>query len=170
MSYPLYSSNNFIEQSKKDKINDLTPMKLQKLLYFLNIEFYKIVGENLFSEFFQPWKYGPVLTSVYHQFKHYNANNITNFYESENGKYRILSKKDKYFNLAFNNTWKKYHNFSGIELSELTHKPGTPWHKAFINKQLYIDTDDIVNYYIHNKNIMDCSDIKRTDELGDHYE
>lgn len=43
---------------------DLTPMKLQRLLYLTYKEFYKRTNTLLFDEKFEVWKYGPVVRSV----------------------------------------------------------------------------------------------------------
>lgn len=43
-------------------------LKLQKLLYFSWLEYYKLTGRPLFDEEFQAWKYGPVVPSVYYDY------------------------------------------------------------------------------------------------------
>lgn len=43
---------------------DITPMKLQRLLYLTYKEFYKRTNTLLFDEKFEVWKYGPVVRSV----------------------------------------------------------------------------------------------------------
>lgn len=46
----------------------ISPMKLQKILYFVAAEYQKKAGQSLFSERFETWQYGPVLRSVYSEF------------------------------------------------------------------------------------------------------
>lgn len=48
--------------------------KLQKLLYFSWISYYKAHGIHLFEEEFQAWKFGPVVPSVYYD----NWRNVAN--------------------------------------------------------------------------------------------
>lgn len=43
---------------------DITPMKLQGLLYLTYKEFYKRTNTLLFDEKFEVWMYGPVVRSV----------------------------------------------------------------------------------------------------------
>lgn len=43
---------------------DITPMKLQGLLYLTYKEFYKRTNILLFDEKFEVWMYGPVVRSV----------------------------------------------------------------------------------------------------------
>lgn len=64
---------------------DLTPMKLQRLLYLTYKEFYKRTNTLLFDEKFEVWKYGPVVRSVNAAFKKYGSNCIKDYYREYNG-------------------------------------------------------------------------------------
>ncbi len=46
----------------------ISNLKLQKILYFSWLEYYKRHGKPLFEEEFQAWKYGPVVPSVYYDY------------------------------------------------------------------------------------------------------
>lgn len=143
----LVVSNQIIYKAKQDGITDLTPMKLQKLLYYVFGEYLAVSPDNqpLFSERFEAWKYGPVLPSVYQQFRNFGAENITRFYEEANGRVYVPSPKYyKKFYEVFDLVWKKYKNKSGIELSELTHQQA-PWREALTNWE--IDNDTIKKYF-----------------------
>ena len=63
---------------------DLTPMKLQRLLYLTYKEFYKRTNTLLFDEKFEVWKYGPVVRSVNAAFKKYGSNCIKDYYREYN--------------------------------------------------------------------------------------
>ena len=65
----LVLANNFIVEAQNGNIKNLTPMKLQKLMYFTYGRYAAQTGRQLFSENFQAWQYGPVLSSVYQEFK-----------------------------------------------------------------------------------------------------
>ena len=67
--------NSILQRGFKENI-DITPMKLQKLIYLVYKRYYQETGKALFSERFEVWKYGPVLTSVYDEFKKYKSNAI----------------------------------------------------------------------------------------------
>ena len=71
-------ANNFLERSFEEKVN-ISPMKLQKLVYILYKEYLKETGYKLFSEKFEAWKYGPVLPNLYNEFKNFKANPITSY-------------------------------------------------------------------------------------------
>lgn len=46
----------------------ISNLKLQKLLYFSWLEYYRRNGTPLFEEEFEAWKYGPVVPSVYYDY------------------------------------------------------------------------------------------------------
>lgn len=47
----------------------VTPLKLQKILYYVSTTYLQKNEELLFEENFEKWQYGPVVTDVYHTFK-----------------------------------------------------------------------------------------------------
>jgi len=140
---PLLASNNFIERAKNDKI-DISPMKLQKLLYFLYRDYLHQTGDPLFSDRFETWQYGPVLSCVYHAFRNYGSNSISDFYVDSEGKARkIHDAVNDVFARTLNTVWDKYKPFSGMELSRMTHEPHTAWYKSWMNDDVFLLDDDI---------------------------
>jgi len=59
-------------------INELKPdtLKLQNLLYLAQGFSFCMNDEEMFSEQFEAWPHGPVIPSVYHQYKRYGYNSI----------------------------------------------------------------------------------------------
>jgi uncharacterized phage-associated protein len=62
-------ANYIIENLYKRNIDDLTNLKLQKLLYFAYGVHLSLFNEKLFEGEIQAWKHGPVVPVVYHEFK-----------------------------------------------------------------------------------------------------
>ena len=61
----------YITQYHEGKPYPVTPMKLQKLLYY--IKAWGLVSDDLYiSDKFKKWDYGPVNTTVYHHYKDYH--------------------------------------------------------------------------------------------------
>lgn len=124
---------------------DITPMKLQKLIYCLYKEYYKKTNRALFDERFEAWKYGPVLRSVYDEFKKDGANSIKHFSRTENHKVFIVNQDAApAFRAAFNKIWDAYSDYDGLVLSAFTHKSGTAWRKAIDHHSVYLKDEDIV--------------------------
>ncbi|WP_240781993.1 type II toxin-antitoxin system antitoxin SocA domain-containing protein [Escherichia sp. E3356] len=71
-------ANAFIEKALKGKLKNLTPMKLQKLLFYTQSWHLKLRDNTpLFDDLFARWKFGPVIPPLYHMLKKYGANEIT---------------------------------------------------------------------------------------------
>ncbi len=137
--------NSILERAKQEN-KDITPMKLQKLIYCLYKEYYKNTGRALFDERFEAWKYGPVLRSIYDTFKKYGSNTIKEFAISVDGNiYVVNQKQSSSFQEAFEKTWERYSDYDGIVLSSFTHQANTAWRKAIDRRQIYLLDVDIAS-------------------------
>lgn len=144
----IWLSNNFIKASIEGKIECLTPMKLQKLLYFTYGVYAAKTGTPLFSENFEAWQYGPVLSSVYQEFKSFGSNIINKYAtDAEGNAYALKLDIPEYKELGeiFGTICGKFAKISGLELSKLTHEKGTPWAKTYANG--IIAFENIVKYF-----------------------
>lgn len=122
----------------------ITPMKLQKLLYFSYREFLKKTDFPLFSEQFEAWPYGPVLPSVYDEFKSFHSSPIKKFAKNADGSVSVISEQNaKEACEAIDTVWKRYKSWSGIELSKLTHLEGSAWRKAMDEHRTFLINEDI---------------------------
>ena len=68
-------ANFFLGLAQKEQV-ELTPLKLQKLLYFAH-GWHLVLdsdGDPLLDEDIEAWKYGPVVPSIYHKFKEFRNN------------------------------------------------------------------------------------------------
>lgn len=54
------------------KSGSISNMKLQKLMFYTESVFMAVTNKSLFHEDYEAWKHGPVLPSVYHEFKKYS--------------------------------------------------------------------------------------------------
>lgn len=136
--------NSILDRAAKDNV-DITPMKLQKLIYCLYKEYYKSTGRALFDERFEAWKYGPVLRSVYDAFKRYGSNVIKGMAVSADGNiYVVNSQNSVAFTRSFEKIWETYSEYDGIVLSAFTHRENTAWRKAIDQRKVYLLDADIV--------------------------
>jgi uncharacterized phage-associated protein len=123
--------------------NPLTPMQMLKLVYISHGWQLGLYGRPLINESIEAWPYGPVVPSVYHRYKKFGSNFIsdvpvnaaTEFQPSE------ISTMDQVFS--------GYGKRSGISLSSLTHEPGTPWSVTVKQSGIgsVISNDLIEDYY-----------------------
>lgn len=68
----LFVANYIIEYADK-KGYEISNLKLQKILYYVNARNLVEHSEPIFSDTMEKWKYGPVIPKVYHEFKEYGA-------------------------------------------------------------------------------------------------
>ena len=147
MIIALYVANTILDKAFNENIQ-ITPMKLQKLIYILYKEYIQKTGKSLFSENFQAWKYGPVLESVYDQFKDYGSNGIEDYYCTfKDGKkiYTVVNEdSSEEFRNILASVWKKYKNFDAITLSNFTHQENSAWDKALSDKSYILKDENII--------------------------
>jgi uncharacterized phage-associated protein len=148
MISPIYAANNMIRKASRHGIS-LTNLKLQKLLYILYAKYYFDVGGSLFSDRFEAWQYGPVLTDIYEIFKREEARQIVDMRPDANGKILVVSETGS-FGICFEYVWDNFANKGASYLVGLTHgdeNPGyvTAWRKAVDTKGLgaFMEDEDI---------------------------
>ena len=125
---------NFMIGRAKSRKASLTHLKLQKLVYIA----YGIglaVGRRLFQDRVEAWSWGPVIPSLYHEFKRYGASEIDDWsiyysYEKRKWDFPTIPDEDREALLILNMTWDFYGRLSGSQLTRLTHQRGTPWDKT----------------------------------------
>lgn len=141
MAYSAKAVANYFLDRGFDEEDPIDPLKLQKLLYFAHGWNLGLYGEPLLSESVQAWKYGPVIPSIYHEFKEVGSDpidwNAKNPGETPRSAPRVPM-SDQRTRALLDRVWKVYGKFSGLSLSEMTHKPATPW--AITWKQAQRDT------------------------------
>jgi uncharacterized phage-associated protein len=69
---------NYVIKKAIDSKKPVSNLKLQKILYYLQARFLVDTGNPLFNDDIKKWKYGPVVESVYHEFKNNGSSPITN--------------------------------------------------------------------------------------------
>lgn len=134
---------NTILKKSFEEFCTVTSMKLQKLIYFIYADYLKRTGEPLFSERFEVWKFGPVVSSVYYDFKAFGAERITRFARDAAGKVSVVKLNGSDAAISIERIWNKYKQYNGTELSAMTHRVGTAWSKACDRKGKYLSDEDI---------------------------
>lgn len=120
---PLAISNYFIKKAFASG-EEITPMRVLKLVYISHGWHLALFDEELINEGVQAWKYGPVVPSVYEEFKSFGRNTITKM-GTEGGTTPMV--EDTQTERFLDTIWERYLKFNGLQLSELTHQPNTPW-------------------------------------------
>lgn len=101
-----------------------TNMKLQKVLYYAWVEYYKEKREYLFKDSIYAWKFGPVVASVYYNYRIYAALPITKCKLPDS----TIGAETIRFLYEFA---EKYKDRTASGLTYITHREGTPWHEVY---------------------------------------
>lgn len=132
-------ANAFIKRAQEGRIPELTPMKLQKLLFYVQSWYLRYRGQPLFDDAFCRWTHGPVIPSIYHDFKSYGSGVITNpgstmvsrATSSNPFAYEIvipeIDPNDSDAIAFIEEAVRVYGPHSGWQLSQMTHQQGTAW-------------------------------------------
>lgn len=105
--------------------DDLTNMKINKLLYFAQGHYLKKYGVPLFNETIEAWDHGPVVSSVYTTYK-WNGDKPVTAYD-ETAVSRVLPKEEEVlFGVA-----RKYGKYTDSVLRRTTQVVGSPWSLAY---------------------------------------
>ncbi|WP_414054651.1 Panacea domain-containing protein [Macrococcus equi] len=123
--------------------DDITHLKLQKLLYLCYEDFLLKTGAPLFEDKIYAFPYGPVIKSVYDKYSNKGREKID--FKEDNTVY--FSKIDVKVTPSFSKiifseagtgamksileTLKNYINYSAYELVDITHKKGSPWSRVY---------------------------------------
>lgn len=138
---PTIIANNILSRSFRDELY-MTPMKLQKILYFVSSEYQKRVNRPLLAEPFQTWTFGPVVRSVYDEFRPFSKRDITRFAKDAKGNALIIDESgDADLREILDEVWEVTKNRGAVYLSRITHMEGSAWDRAFQRRDDYIDSD-----------------------------
>jgi uncharacterized phage-associated protein len=135
---PAQVARYFLYLSAKDN-RTLTPMQLQKLVYIAHGWHLGLYGRPLVNEAVEAWQYGPVIRSLYQEYKRYGSRPIDE---------QVLSKPEG-FDPEEENTieqvWRGYGSRTGVSLSALTHEAGSPWSVTVDKSGMNSDiSDDLI--------------------------
>jgi uncharacterized phage-associated protein len=140
MISPIALANTLLMKSFEEKI-PLSPMKLQKMIYFIYRDYLQEYGASLFREPFGAWDFGPVVESVYQTFKGYGGEKIEKFARDAKGNVVIAGDSD--LTKIIDNVWLRYRHYSGVALSKMTHWEDSAWDKAIKAARPTLDDHDI---------------------------
>jgi uncharacterized phage-associated protein len=116
----------------------ITNLKLQKLLYYSQGAFLAINKKILFDDNIIAWQYGPVVPSVYREYRKYGNGVID---PKQHSDFKNLSKEKM---KLLREVYDIFGQFSALRLMEMTHSE-RPWLNADINQ--VIDTKEIKKYF-----------------------
>lgn len=165
MNPALFIANYIIEFCNENGF-EINNLRLQKLLYFVNVRSLIETSNPIFEDPMEMWPYGPVIPDVYHQYKSFGPFDITDNdiagqlidfedfsvieYDSSN-----INEHDR---RLIEETVKSLSNIEVFGLVEITHK-----HEMWANRRNQIqsgvhhityDNDEIIDFFNRHEEAM----------------
>ncbi len=135
----------FIQLANQSEDDQMTNLKLNKLLYYAQGTFLARTGKNLFDRNIEAWTLGPVVPEVYHKYKVCGKNPISSP-EHEIDRSRF---SDEEFETLLD-VMREFGKYTGSALVSLTHMQGAPWSNAIASGCTTLDSADIKDYFIQH--------------------
>ena len=136
MSYFAVSvANSIIKLAKERGVTDLTPMKLQRLMYFAQFWYVKNFEHFLINDNFVRWKFGPVIPSIYYELKNYGSMHVDSYIRqlSPNNEAVVymIDNNPNAWNFL-NEVLDTYGHLDGTSLSAITQRDNSAWSRGEI--------------------------------------
>ncbi len=153
-----------------------THLKIEKLVYLCFADYICKTKKPLFDDKIYAFKYGPIVKSVYDNYKKYGGEKIKESYDPNNAerileeidlseenaekikshpesespwRSRILFAEDGVEKLlSINSTLEKYKGHTAGQLVQITHCPGSPWSNSYKQENYsVILNEDVLKYH-----------------------
>lgn len=117
--------------------NWISPMKIQKLVYYAHGWHLAIENAPLINEPVLAWQYGPVIESLYRDFCESSGTHIRDrasiLRRGSNGDLELyeptVPQQDDAYKLLVR-IWEVYGTYTATQLSNISHEESTPWHQV----------------------------------------
>lgn len=143
-AYSATTIANYFIKKASDEGEDITLMKVSKLVYIAHGWCLALLNRPLVSEPVQAWKFGPVIEGIYHEFKRYGNQPIDMMAIAEE-----IANEDKDTKPLLDRVWQLNKKHTAFQLSNWTHIKGSPW------DQIWTETDGSRNQVIPNELIKE---------------
>jgi uncharacterized phage-associated protein len=147
-------ANYFLDLARRDG-RTITPMGIEKLVYFAHGWSLGVYGTPLIYQRIEAMRYGPAIRDLSNEFQRFGNDPVTSpaslCERGPDGTFAPafpgISKSDLATAQLLDQVWSAYRDFTAIQLSNMTHEPGSPWSQAIENRQPFIDDESIKKYF-----------------------
>ena len=115
-------ANAFVRDFGRDM--QLTNLKLNKLVYFVQVESLRTRGVPAFDDAIQAWEYGPVEPAVYRAFSRYGRRPVTEPTRAP--------ERDAAIDGLIGSVARTYGRLSAFDLVSLSHRDGGAWRNRYV--------------------------------------
>lgn len=144
---PALVANSVLQRTYRDA-SPVTLMKLQRVMFVAACAYQRLTGEQLMSELFQPWRYGPVLASIHQRFHCYHGEPITDYALDANGYIQMIPTPDNDVdglfdaaNTAIDLAWAAARCRTAVELSRIIAAPDSAYTATISSGEPFISAE-----------------------------
>ena len=124
-----------------------------KLVYLTYGWVRAVLDIRLFDEAIQAWKLGPVVPSLYHEFKRFGSDPINEYsvyMDSDGGTSQPFINSHDVAVPVMEKAWDVYKPYTAYALVSKTHEPDSPWAKSYTSEMdnNAIEDEEIKEYFI----------------------
>lgn len=151
-------ANFFLQKSHEENIG-ISQLKLLKLIYIAYGWMLATCNRELFAEKIEAWRHGPVVTSIYNEFKHNGKKPIAEMateFDLEDGNFSTpqINSADHDARMILRLVWDIYKHFSAWDLRNKTHEQDTPWKQTYRSGAREIIPPDLIKDHFRGKIIQ----------------
>jgi uncharacterized phage-associated protein len=165
---------NAILNKANEKSVPISPLKLQKLLYYACGYYLAVTDQPLIDRAFEAWDNGPVVPEIYREFSEFRAGPITRLARKLDPvefefKSVPIPTGDQNISRVLDFVWDNYSQYGPLQLSDMTHRDGSPWDITRKNNPGIKDADipnDLIKR-ISSKLLGKMADFELSKELVD---
>ena len=154
---PSHVANYFLHRANKEDVK-ITQLKLLKLVYIGYGWVQAVLNRPLFKEGIEAWQHGPVVPSLYNEFKHFGRNPITSLateFDLEALEFMPVEipNEDSEARIVLGKVWDVYSRFTASALRNKTHEANTPWTNTYKDGQGFGDeiAPEMIKEHFHRK-------------------
>lgn len=132
----------------------VTNLKLQKLMYFMEAIYMSVAdSENLYSEEFYAWEFGPVCKKLYEKYASFESYEI----ELTDEQNRLAHDIPNVNYLLVQILYKLFGDWTTYDLVEFTHSVDSPWSKVYDGKNgsIIVDKNQTKEWFKGKINLSD---------------
>jgi uncharacterized phage-associated protein len=133
--YDTFAIANLILDAARKRGYDISPLKLQKLVYYAHGWWLAMKGQPLIKERIQASQYGPIVRSLYEAFKGYGNSSIRSSLSrtgsTEEDSNKLRAEPERALGSLINQILDIYGGLSVIQLSAMSHSEGSPWAQVY---------------------------------------
>lgn len=119
----------------------VSELQLQKILYYIQLNYIRHLGYRAFEDEIQAWEYGPVILRVYEEYRGYGATPICLLYENIED---VFTKTER---ALTNRIIEKCINLNPWKLVRKSHNKSGPWKKVYRQGQKNIIPVELIENY-----------------------